>query len=93
MSSAPEGWLAGMLGQVVVLDLDGPWMAIGRLESCGRDHLVLAEADLHDLREGTSTRDVYALETRTLGVRVNRNRVALPLAHVVAASRLDDVTA
>lgn len=92
MSSAPD-FLVGLLGRVVVVDLDGPWIAFGRLESASAEGLVLVDADLHDLREGTSTRDVYALETRTLGVRVNRRRVALPLRHIVAASALDDVTA
>lgn len=92
MSSAPE-YLVALVGQMVVVDLDGPWIAFGRLEACAHDHVLLAQADLHDLREGTSTRDVYALETVALGVRVNRARVAIPLRQVVAVSRLDDVTA
>lgn len=92
MSSAPE-WLAPLVGAVVVVDLDGPWLAFGRLVSADAGALALEEADLHDLGEGSSTRDVYALETQRLGVRVNRRRVLLPLARVVAVSRLDDVTA
>lgn len=91
MNSAPEPWLAGEVGRVVVIDLDGPWLAIGTLRGAGGDHLVLEQADLHDLREGTSTREVYVLESKTLGVRVNRARVLLPLAQVVAVSRLEDV--
>lgn len=91
MNSGPD-FVAGLVGQVVVVDLDGPWIAFGVLESVGHDHLVLVQADLHDLREGSSTRDVYALESRTLGVRVNRARVAIPLRQVVAVSRLEDVT-
>lgn len=89
MSSAPEA----LIGQVVVVDLDGPWIAFGRLVAAGAHWLELADADLHDLREGSSTRDVYALETRQLGVRVNRRAVAIPLSQVVALSRLDAVTA
>lgn len=92
MSLAPD-FLTPYVGQAVVVDLDGPWIVLGRLESWAQDHLVLVHADLHDLREGTSTRDVYALESKTLGVRVNRARVAIPLRQVVAVSRLDDVTA
>lgn len=89
MSSAPEQ----LVGQVVVVDLDGPWIAFGRLVRAGHDWLELADADLHDLREGSSTRDVYALETRQLGVRVNRRSLHLPLSQVVALSPLDAVTA
>jgi hypothetical protein len=91
MSSVPDGWLAPLTGALVVVDFDGPWIAFGRLEGWSAQHLELSGADLHDLREGTSTRDVYALETRSLGVRVNRQRVSIPLAQVVAVSRLDDL--
>jgi len=89
MNSAPEV----LVGQLVIADFDGPWMVIGRLQAAGPDWLEFADADLHDLGEGSSTRDVYALETQKLGVRVNRRRVSVPLSRVVALSRLDDVTA
>lgn len=89
MSSAPDA----LIGQMVVVDLDGPWIAFGKLVQAGPGWLELAEADLHDMREGTSTRDVYALETQKLGVRVNRRRVILPLSQIIAVSRLEDVTA
>lgn len=92
MSSDPE-FLAALRGRIVVVDLEGPWIAFGRLESWSVAHIELADADLHDLREGTSTRDVYALETQRYGVRVNRRRVSLKLDTVVAVSALDDVTA
>lgn len=92
MSSGPEH-LAALRGRVVVIDLDGPWIAFGRLEAWSPAHLELADADLHDLREGTSTRDVYALETQRYGVRVNRRRVSLRMDAVIAVSALDDVTA
>ncbi len=89
MSSVPED----LISQLVVVDLDGPWVAFGRLAQAGPGWIELAEADLHDMREGTSTRDVYALETQKLGVRVNRRRVLLPVSQIIALSRLDDVTA
>ncbi len=92
MSLAPDPLLA-LCGQVVVIDLDGPWTAFGRLDEVTASWIVLSEADLHDLREGTSTRDVYALETQKHGVRVNRRRVILPLSQIIAVSLLHDVTA
>jgi len=92
MSLAPE-ILAAFCGQLVVVDLDGPWMAFGRLGATTGGWIELLEADLHDLREGSSTRDVYALETQKLGVRVNRQRVLLPVSQIIALSRLEDVTA
>ncbi|MEK7415060.1 MAG: hypothetical protein AAB263_17280 [Planctomycetota bacterium] len=88
-----DSWLASFSGQVVVVDLDGQWMAFGRLTSWSHQHIVLEQADLHDLREGISTRDVYALETRKLGIRVNRVRVSIPVEQIVALSCLDDLSA
>jgi hypothetical protein len=92
MSSAPDPF-AQLLGEVVVVDLDGPWMALGRLDAIAPSWITLTEADLHDLREGTSTRDVYALETQRFGVRVNRRRVVLPVSQIIAVALLQDVTA
>ena len=48
-------------------------------------------ADLHDHREANSTKEVYALESRQIGVRVNRQRVAIPRQQLVAISLLDDL--
>jgi hypothetical protein len=91
MSLNPE-WLQALVGEAVVVDCDAPFVVCGRLLSASAHHLELADADLHDLREGSSSREVYVLETRQLGVRVNRRRVSLPLAQVVAVSRLQDVS-
>jgi hypothetical protein len=92
MSSRPEdAWLAALAEAIVVVDLDGPYLAFGRLVAWSDGHLELAEADLHDCREGSSTREVYCLETKRIGVRSNRTRVSLPRARVIAVSRLDEV--
>lgn len=92
MSLAPDP-LADLIGAIVVVDLDGPWLAFGRLAGVTPTWIELTEADLHDLREGSSSRDVYALETQKHGVRVNRRRVLVPLSQLIAVSRLDEVTA
>lgn len=92
MSLKPEP-LSALVGEIVVIDLDDRWIAFGTLARVADDWLELADADLHDLREGSSTRDVYALETQRFGVRANRRRVILPLARVVALARLAEVTA
>lgn len=88
MSSVPEA----LLGQVIVADLEGGFLAIGRLVAADERWLTLADADIHDLGEGTSTRDVYALDTQRFGVRVNRREAFVPLARVVALARLELVS-
>jgi hypothetical protein len=87
----PGDWLHPFLGQAVVCDLAEFYLAIGILAAYGPDHLVLADADLHDHREANSTKEVYALESAKVGVRANRRQVALPRRHLVAISRLADL--
>lgn len=90
-NSPSEDWLAPFLGAVVVCDLAEPYLVIGRLVAAGLHHLEFADADLHDHREANSTKEVYALESRTIGVRANRVRVSVPRRQLVAISRLEDL--
>ncbi len=85
-------WLQAFIGQTVVIDLAEQHLAIGTLSEVSRDHIALTDADLHDRREANSTKDVYLIETRHIGVRVNRKRVVVPRHIVLAVSRLEDVS-
>ena len=89
--SGNSDWLTAFIGQVVVCDLDDHFLVIGTLVYAGPDHFALANADLHDHREANSTREVYVIESRKIGVRVNRHKVWVPRSRVVAVSLLDDV--
>ena len=92
MSDDAESWLRGLIGQVVVCDLDESYLVIGTLRAADAHHLAFSAADLHDHRESNCTKDVYLLETRQLGVRSNRLQVAIPRARVLAVSRLEDIS-
>ena len=91
MSGDAETWIRGLVGQLVVVDLDESYLVIGTLAAVDDDHLAFTEADLHDHREANCTKDVYLLETRQLGVRFNRKQVAIPRSRVLAISRLEDI--
>jgi len=91
MSGETQAWLNGLIGQVVVVDLDESYLVIGTLRFIDEHHLSLTEADLHDHHESNCTKDVYLLETRQLGVRFNRKNVAIPRSRVLAISRLEDI--
>lgn len=86
-------WLAPYLGKLVVADLDEFFLVIGTLREAGPDHLLFTDVDLHDQRESNSTKEVYALESRTIGVRVNRTQVAVPRRRLVAISLLEHLCA
>lgn len=85
-------WLKPFLGSIVVCDLDEFYVVIGTLSVASEHHLEFTAADLHDHREANSTKEVYVLETRKIGVRVNRTHLAVPLRRLVAISRMEDIS-
>ena len=83
--------VAKLKGRAVVLDLQSPYVVLGTL--AGEDHryLILKEADVHDLRDTTTTRDAYVLDARRHGIQSNRRRVLVRHEEIVSLSALDDV--
>jgi hypothetical protein len=79
------------MGDEVVLDTQGPLIFIGRVVEVGPTYLALAEADVHDTNDSRASKDLYILETRDLGVRVNRALVVVMREVVASVSLLRDV--
>ncbi len=79
------------VGQVVVLDMCSPFVVLGRLAAISADGFVLEDADAHDLRDTTTTREKYILDRRLHGVHANRKQLWVRRAEVIAMSRLEDV--
>jgi hypothetical protein len=86
-------WLTPYVGKIVVADLDEFFMVLGTLQAVAADALVFTDADLHDHREANSTKEVYAIETKKIGIRVNRVQVAIPRHRLVAISLLEHLCA
>lgn len=80
-----------LLGEEVVLDMDPPYVYVGTLIGEDSQHLILQNADVHDLRDTSTTRDLYVLDCRKHGIGVNRKRVYVRKSQVVSLSRLEDV--
>lgn len=83
--------LSKLKGREVVLDLQSTYVVLGTL--AGEDHryVILKEADVHDLRDTTTTRDAYVLDARRHGIQPNRKRVLIRHTEIVSLSALDDV--
>jgi hypothetical protein len=90
-TALPTDALAACRDRVVVLDLASPYVVIGTF--VGEDHryLILDEADMHDLRDSSTTREVYVLDTHRHGLGPNRRRLLISRSDVVGVSLLDDV--
>jgi hypothetical protein len=76
---------------VVVIDLASPYVAIGTLADEDHRYLVLDDADMHDLRDSSTTRELYVIDTRRHGIGTNRRRVLVNRSEVVGVSLLEDV--
>ena len=89
---SPSPLLESLIGDVVVVDLRSTYVCIGTLVACDGHYLELRDADLHDFRDSTATREVYIHDSVRLGIRRNRARVLIRQDEVVAIGRFEDVS-
>jgi small nuclear ribonucleoprotein (snRNP)-like protein len=75
----------------VVLDLASTYVCLGRLVRFDEFFMELKNADLHDLRDTETTRELYVADSVATGVKRNRKRVLIRRAEVIAISLLEDV--
>ncbi len=87
----PSSLLLELVGQTVVVDLSSSYVCLGTLARLDRFFLELKDADLHDFRDSTATREVYIYDSIRLGIRRNRARVMVRLEEVVAVTRFQDI--
>lgn len=83
--------LQNLVGKEVVLDTKGPLLFLGRLVAVEEDLFTLEDADVHDSSERHGTKEVYILEARKHGIKMNRRRVLVRAAEVVSISLLEEV--
>lgn len=82
---------AEFLNQIVVIDAVSEFVYTGTLVGSDHRYLILADADVHDLRDSKTTRDEYIVEIRRYGIRPNRHRVHVSRDQVASVSLLSDV--
>ena len=78
-------------GETVVVDTCTTHIYVGTFKEMTDRFLTLTDADVHDVAEGGSTKEMYALETRRHGVQKNRREVLIRNDVIVSLSKLDDV--
>jgi len=87
----PSPELDNLVGQVVVLDLRSSYVCLGKLVALGPLFFHLIDADLHDFRDSSATREVYVYDSARLGIRRNRASVLVRRDEVVAVTRFADI--
>ena len=86
-----DSMLDPLRGREVVVDASSPYVILGTLVQFDDKYLVLDEADVHDLRDTTKTRENYIVDSRRFGIRVNRERAIVRMEEIVSISALEDV--
>ncbi len=85
--------VAALVGQAVVLDLRSTYVCLGTLEAVDPLFFIVIDADLHDFRDSSASREVYVYDSKRLGIRRNRARVLVRRDEVVAIARFADILA
>jgi hypothetical protein len=80
-----------LIGQVVVVDLRSTYVCLGTLASGDDLYLEILDADFHDFRDSTATREIYVYDSARYGIRRNRARILLRQEDVVAITRFADI--
>ena len=83
--------LEALIGRVVILDLKSSYVCLGTLAGVDSLFFAMTDADLHDFRDSTATREVYVYDSARLGIRRNRARVLVRRDEVVALALFDDI--
>ena len=83
--------LESFVGKDVVIDLGSPFVCMGRLRGVDEHFLELHDADLHDLRDTSTTRENYVAAAVATGIKRNRKRVLVSRRDIVAIAALRDV--
>jgi hypothetical protein len=80
-----------MVGKNVVVDVECLFVYLGKLHEIRDKTLILKNVDVHDLRDSTTTREIYVRDARVHGIQPNRRQVHVRLDKVVSVAVLDDV--
>ncbi|MCP3872868.1 MAG: hypothetical protein GY699_06900 [Desulfobacteraceae bacterium] len=83
--------LKEFIKKTVVIDTQSSMIYVGVLEKVTDNCVVLSDVDVHDNTDTSTSKERYIFETKTTGIKSNRNLVYIKLDVVVSFSLLDDI--
>ena len=92
MNENTTDWLESYVDHIVCADLKDGFVIYGTVDSYDAHAITFRDADFHDPREANSSKEVYAIETQSIGVRVNRKRCQVARNNVIAVCLLSELT-
>jgi len=79
------------LNKPVIIDTATPLIYIGTLSEIGNSFITLKDVDVHDVNEGSSNKELYALEAKKFGIKKNRAYTKVRIDVILSISRLEDI--
>jgi small nuclear ribonucleoprotein (snRNP)-like protein len=86
-----QSFVDALEGREVVIDLASQYVILGTLRGRDTHHYIVDNADVHDLRDTTTSRELYVLDAKRHGINATRKRVFVRMDGVVSLSNLADV--
>lgn len=83
--------LENLKGERVVIDTCSSFIYIGTLLKVTGGCAVLSDVDVHDCTDSSTSKELYIFESRTTGIRSNRENVFISLDYIISFSPLEDV--
>ena len=83
--------LESYMQQNVVLDTRGELLYLGKLTKVYENFYELADADVHDVVAGRTSKELYVMDAKKHGIKKNRASVLVRKVEVVSVSKLADV--
>ena len=83
--------LARFIGQPIVVDTRSSLVYLGTLAEVDDRCLALTEADVWNAGETPTPKERYIMDSKTSGIKANRDRVYVSLEWVVSFSPLADI--
>jgi hypothetical protein len=77
--------------KTIVLDTQSTWIYIGTREAVRDNCAILSQVDVHGSKDSSTSKDLYKSDTRTSGIKSNRNSVYVNFEYVVSFSIPEDV--
>jgi hypothetical protein len=77
-------------GITCVVDLVGPRVLVGRVDTLDERGLVLLDVDAHEERPGGPTKDEYVRTAARVGTWKKHDRVVVPAAEIASIRRLSE---
>lgn len=83
--------LGELHGITVVVDTDGPRVAIGRCHEMTATEIVLMDADVHEEAPGGASKRDFVRRAAMAGVWARHRRLVLPMSGVVSVTPLGEI--